>query len=359
MAEGFRAAATPGINTATTGTAAATIPPSVVTGDFLLAVFGCTTSTGTASLSGGPGGWTQIDFQCPATGVVAMWSLWWKTAGATDANTTITATASSATGTASLQVVAYAGCDVYNPVLIFSSVLESSTLSSFVTPTVSTTIDGAMVINVAMLKVANCTWSIPGSYVQRSVAVAPAAAAVPGGVIFDDNHNNDVNSVTSGTNYGGQTATCSLSNGHGYVASIALLPSTIACLPASDTSNPGNWVPTPSGSLWSAIDDYPVTLSTYITSPAVPSAAQYTATLGTCPSPGINTGFAVGIEAAYVSASSGTVVVTLANGGTTVQSWTVTLSSTATMYYLPLTQTQAAGIQGSSSLTVELSATAS
>jgi hypothetical protein len=356
LAEGFRAAATPGVTTATTGTSSATLPGSVMSGDFLLAIFGCGATTGTVSLSGGPGGWTQIDFQQNAGGTVALYT---KTAGSSDASSTVTATASAATGTSSFQIVAYAGCDPYNPVLIFSSLVESSSMSALTTPAVSTTIDGAMTINVALLKTAAATWSIPSSYVVRSTATSPSGTAVPGGVIFDDNRNNDLNSITSSTTYGGQTATCSLSAGHGYVASISLLPATVSVLPDADVSNPGNWTATPSGSLWSAIGTYPVSFSDLITSPSVPSAAAYTGGLAACPSPGINTGFALIFWAQDVSASSGSIVVTFYNGATVVTTWTITLTSSWVQYVLPFTQGEAAGIQGSSTLAFSLSATAS
>jgi hypothetical protein len=327
-----------------------------MSGDFLLAVFACGATTGTAALSGGPGGWTALDFQLTAG---EMYALWYKIAGSSDASATLTATASAATGTSSLQVVAYAGCDPYNPVLIYSPLIESSTMSALTTPVVSTPIDGAMTINIALLKTAAATWSTPSSYVVRSVATSPSGTVVPAGVIFDDNKNNDLNSVTSGTNYGGQTATCSLSASHGYVASISLLPATVSVLPSSDVSNPGGWTALPSGPLYAAIDDYPVSFSTYITSPSVPSAAQYNGGLATCPSPGINTGFAFILWVQDVSASSGSTVVTFYNGGTVVTTWTITVTSTWTQFVLPFTQSEAAGIQGSSSLTYDLSATAS
>ena len=179
------------------------------------------------------------------------------------------------------------------PVLVSNiAVLGATATTTMTTPTVSTTIDGCITVNIVMARSAasGATWTLPGGYVARSTALWGSGSFVIDGIAFDDNHNNDVNSVTSSTLYGGVTATCTSSDADAYTAAIALRPATVRAYPVSDASNPGRSTATPSGSLYAAIDEDPIVTSQYVTSPAVPSAAAFTVNVGAIPSPGVTSG---------------------------------------------------------------------
>lgn len=305
-----------------------TIPTGVQGQD--VAILAGATSTTTASVDAG---WSLVGtLQNPISGETN--GIWKKVMAGTsgsassDVGSTVTFTPGAGVKSADALTI-WRGVDPANPVNVsgYTSSSPSSGTTAFTGPSVTTTVDGCMIVSVFMDKNSSTpspNITVPTGYTSRSAALTSSGTGKADCVQASK-------LATSAGNYGADTWNVDASLGVVGIFSIALNPiSTIQTVhPATDVSNSGSPVGVPtSANLYSNIDEVSADSADYV---EMPASSTFIVGLAALSDPGVDTGFEVDYELGFgVGAATATYTITLLQGATTRSGpWTETVTADA------------------------------
>lgn len=229
MAVAFRASSSA---TADTNSINVVLPGSVQAGDALLIVVGVNVLDTIST----PSGWTLLDSRA---GGSSRFTLYGKTAVAGDAGATVNFTTATSVVKMSAFALAWSGADTATPFHRVAGVAESTSQATHVTPTVTTTIDGCLIAQMAMVKSSGATsWTESTGLTERVEVLhtgsAPNGAAAGDGI-----------AEPAGT-YGGAVFTSDVAGGQGGMWTVAIAPAvtSVTVRPVSDVTTAG-WTAVP------------------------------------------------------------------------------------------------------------------
>lgn len=200
--------------TTSTTTASATIPGTVVEGDFMLA-FWTTEASATPFTYTNPSGWTVLDSRTVEN--VLHSRVLWKVAGPSDAGAAVTGTISGTGARQGMTVVAYRDVDSIDGYAVSTSTASSTTRT---TPSYSTTVEDCVTVAaVAGRDTTDITWTSPGSHTERNEQNITGNGGKTC-VVSDD-----LTQVAVSTDVGGDTFTASVATSRTVQWTIALQPS--------------------------------------------------------------------------------------------------------------------------------------
>ena len=151
--------------------ATVTVPAGVRAGDALLLLV---SANRTDSTLGVPAGWTRLQ---TATDGTMQSAVWWRLAGATDAGSALTVTATLTTKT-DVQLLAYSGTAA-SPIAAFAVATEPGTSASHRTPTVSAGASGGWLVSYWADKTGNATgWTGPAGATRRLQSVGTGGGRI-------------------------------------------------------------------------------------------------------------------------------------------------------------------------------------
>lgn len=305
------------------------IPSGVQAGDGMLLLLQISASN-TYTLTV-PSGWTQIGSTLNDGGNGDSY-LYWRAATSSDPGTSFDITTDVDVNMAAV-LVAYSGIDTSALVHAWdvTQVTSGSGTTSHVTPTVTTSVDGSLVVEAITARGSTVTsWTVDSAIVKRQDVYGEQSGA-PSIVAAD----NDAGGP-AGT-YGGHTFTSDVQCvGARWTIALQPLSAQQTVYPDEDVTT-ADWTPNPTPGdgvpMASLLADQPTDDSRYIESPSSPTGAVLEVGLGTVADPGSSGEFSVNARLALAGgASSGSVQVDLMEGSTSVGSATFSPTGTVATY---------------------------
>lgn len=340
MAIAFRASTEAHV---TSGSLTLTIPATIQAGDLLVLVAGMNNGGNAAYDWSVPAGWTKKDDRSVGSNLYGVVYIRTATSGDSGASLTL---ASSNTGKSCAILAAYSGLDQSAPVDVIAGLSETTSTVTHATPTVATTQDQDWVVIAAIQSNSTAeSWTTATGYTKRQDSLDNA---LPSGHVTATLQDKGPQSV--GT-YGGEALTAAAASPKAATWTIGISPqqSTQTARPTSDvTITSAVGVPTP-GVGSGVYADLAATDDAHYAE--INSSGVVEVGFAALIDPMVDTGHTVTYRAEYAGgATSGTQVVTLKQGSTTIASWTDTLTSAFGTFTHTLTTGQAAAITDYSQL---------
>jgi hypothetical protein len=344
----------------TTGTPSITIPSVVQGGDLMLALV----SSAQASITF-PAGWTVIRTLNPPSGgsgmtVVAAYRRAAGTVGSpsSDNGSAVTATPGTTGSKTSMTFAAWRGIDATSPIMDFDTIETDSAsgLTSFATPSVTTSVDNAIIItgytdkNSVVLTITE-----PSGYALRASEVPASGTGKCDSVMASKQ-------AGAAGAYGGEPFTTTAGPAQVVTWTIAFAPlsTTTILKPISDITKTNVTGITDNTNLYADVDETATSTADYVEAIV---GGVYRCGLTTVTDPGTTSGWAVEFALGLGSgASSTTWTAKFIQNTTTLETWTETVTADPTEISHALNPTNVAGITYSSgtanNLRLELTLTA-
>jgi hypothetical protein len=223
MASAFRASSSA---IADTNSLSITLPASLQAGDVVLMNVGINVLDTIST----PTGWTLLDSQAGAS---TRENLYGKVAGSTDAGATVTFTTPTALVKMSADCAAWSGGAATGTFHQVAGRLETTSQTTHTTPTITTTIDTCLIVQLVMVKSSSATsWTAPSGWTKRAEVYHTGAA--PNGCIAGGGDH------AAGT-YGGDVFTSDVAGGQGAMWTVAIAPAVTVQVarPVSDVTTSG------------------------------------------------------------------------------------------------------------------------